>query len=108
MVYAKPHGPGGISIIDFASRKVTATWPIPGGGGPDMGKGSADGSHLWPSGRFDDDVYDIDTRTGAIIQIDVAREAHGLTVWPQPGRHSLGHTGNMRSGKARGPAPGGP
>jgi len=21
---------------------------------------------------------------------------HGLTVWPQPGRYSLGHTGNMR------------
>ena len=25
-----------------------------------------------------------------------AREPHGLTVWPQPGRYSLGHTGNMR------------
>jgi hypothetical protein len=23
-------------------------------------------------------------------------EPHGLTVWPQPGRYSLGHTGNMR------------
>jgi hypothetical protein len=26
----------------------------------------------------------------------VGREPHGLTVWPQPGRYSLGHTGNMR------------
>jgi hypothetical protein len=24
------------------------------------------------------------------------RKPHGLTVWPQPGRYSLGHTGNMR------------
>ena len=23
-------------------------------------------------------------------------EPHGLTVWPQPGRYSLGHTGNLR------------
>jgi hypothetical protein len=26
----------------------------------------------------------------------VGHEPHGLTVWPQPGRYSLGHTGNMR------------
>jgi hypothetical protein len=26
----------------------------------------------------------------------VGKEPHGLTVWPQPGRYSLGHTGNMR------------
>jgi YVTN family beta-propeller protein len=96
MVYSKPHGPGSISIIDFATRKVIGNWPIPGGGSPDMGNVSADGSHLWLSGRFDDVVYDIDIATGAIIQIDVGREPHGLTVWPQPGRYSLGHTGNMR------------
>jgi YVTN family beta-propeller protein len=96
MVFAKPHGRGSISVIDFATRKVVANWPIPGGGSPDMGNVSADGSHLWLSGRFDDVVYDIDIATGAIIQIDVGREPHGLTVWPQPGRYSLGHTGNMR------------
>ena len=28
--------------------------------------------------------------------IPVGTEPHGLTVWPQPGRFSLGHTGNMR------------
>lgn len=96
MVYAKPHGEGSISVIDFATRKVVANWPVPGGGSPDMGNVSADGSHLWLSGRFDDVVYDIDTATGNIIQIKVGREPHGLTVWPQPGRYSLGHTGNMR------------
>ena len=28
--------------------------------------------------------------------IPVGKEPHGLTVWPQPGRYSLGHTGNLR------------
>jgi hypothetical protein len=26
----------------------------------------------------------------------VGTEPHGLCVWPQPGRYSLGHTGLMR------------
>lgn len=48
------------------------------------------------SGRFDDVVYAIDTATGSVKSIPVGMEPHGLTVWPQPGRYSLGHTGNMR------------
>jgi len=28
--------------------------------------------------------------------IPVGLEPHGLAVWPQPGRFSLGHTGNTR------------
>ena len=92
----KPRGPGSISVIDFATRKVVADWPIPGGGSPDMGNVSADGKTLWLSGRFDDVVYAIDTATGAVKSIPVGKEPHGLTVWPQPGRYSLGHTGNMR------------
>lgn len=91
-----PHGKGSIAVIDFATDKVEHTWPIPGGGSPDMGNVSADGKQLWLSGRFDDVVYDIDTTTGAIKTIPVGKEPHGLTVWPQPGRYSLGHTGNMR------------
>jgi DNA-binding beta-propeller fold protein YncE len=92
----RPHGPGSISVIDFRTRQVVANWPIPGGGSPDMGNVSADGSRLWLSGRFDNVVYDIDTTTGAMTEIPVGEEPHGLTVWPQPGRYSLGHTGNMR------------
>jgi hypothetical protein len=46
--------------------------------------------------RFDNVVYAIDTSTGEVKTIKVDREPHGLTVWPQPGRYSLGHTGNMR------------
>jgi YVTN family beta-propeller protein len=95
-VYAPPKGKGSVSVIDFRTRRVETTWPIPGGGSPDMGNVSADGRTLWLSGRFDDVVYAIDTATGAVESIRVGKEPHGLTVWPQPGRYSLGHTGNMR------------
>jgi DNA-binding beta-propeller fold protein YncE len=96
LVHGPRHGKGSVSVIDFATRKVRATWPIPGGGSPDMGNVSADGKMLWLSGRFDDVVYAINTTTGAVKSIPVGMEPHGLTVWPQPGRYSLGHTGNMR------------
>jgi YVTN family beta-propeller protein len=95
-VHGQRHGKGSVSVIDFTSRKVVANWPIPGGGSPDMGNVSADGKALWLSGRFDDVVYVIDTTNGAVKSIPVGMEPHGLTVWPQPGRYSLGHTGNMR------------
>jgi DNA-binding beta-propeller fold protein YncE len=85
-----------VSVIDFASQKVVANWPIPGGGSPDMGNVSADGKTLWLSGRFDDVVYAFDTTTGQVRKINVGQEPHGLAVWPQPGRYSLGHTGIMR------------
>jgi YVTN family beta-propeller protein len=90
------HGKGSVSVIDFASRNVTANWPVPGGGSPDMGNVSADGRHLWLSGRYDHEVYRFDTSSGAVERVRVGREPHGLTVWPQPGRYSLGHTGNLR------------
>ncbi len=92
----KPHGPGSVSIIDFATRKVERTIPIPGGGSPDMGNVSADGRTIWLSGRYDREVYAIDIASGDVHKIPVGIEPHGLTVWPQPGRYSLGHTGNMR------------
>jgi YVTN family beta-propeller protein len=92
----KPHGPGSISVIDFATRKIDRTIPIPGGGSPDMGNVSADGKTLWLSGRYDREVYAIDIASGNVRKIPFGIEPHGLTVWPQPGRYSLGHTGNMR------------
>jgi YVTN family beta-propeller protein len=91
-----PRGKGSVSVIDFATRKVLATWPVPGGGSPDMGNVSVDGKTLWLSGRYDNVVYVVDTATGRMRSIPVGKEPHGLTVWPQPGRYSLGHTGNMR------------
>ena len=95
-IHGSPHGKGSVSVIDFAMRKVVATWPVASGGSPDMGNVSADGKTLWLSGRYDDVVYAFDTLTGEVKSIKVGAEPHGLAVWPQPGRYSLGHTGNLR------------
>ena len=95
-IHGMKSGPGSVSVVDFATEKVEANWPIPGGGSPDMGNVSADGKTLWLSGRYDNVVYAIDTTTGETKVIKVGLEPHGLAVWPQPGRYSLGHTGNMR------------
>ncbi len=95
-IQGRPGGKGSISVFDFATNKVTQSWPIPGGGSPDMGNVSKNGDYLWLSGRYDNVVYRIDTRSGNIDKIKVGIEPHGLTVWPQPGRYSLGHTGNLR------------
>ncbi len=89
-------GSGSIAVLDFASRRIVAVWPIPNGGSPDMGNISADGQTLWLSARYDGAVYAINTSDGAVKTIPVGGMPHGLTVWPQPGRYSLGHTGNMR------------
>ncbi len=89
-------GDGGVTVIDFATEKVVARWAVPGGGSPDMGNVSADGKYLWLAARYDDVVYRFDTGSGEVRQIKVGAEPHGLTVWPQPGRYSLGHTGNLR------------
>ena len=89
-------GNGGVTVIDFATEKVVARWAVPGGGSPDMGNVSADGKYLWLAARYDDVIYRFDTRNGDVKQIKVGAEPHGLTVWPQPGRYSLGHTGNLR------------
>jgi YVTN family beta-propeller protein len=90
-------GPGGVAVLDGHTLELRARWPVPGGGSPDMGNFTPDGRELWLGGRYDDEVYAFDTRTGALVaRIPVGRGPHGLTVWPQPGRFSLGHTGNMR------------
>ena len=89
-------GDGSVSVLDFATRKVIGNWTIPGGGSPDMGNLSPDGKWLWLSGRYDGVIYAFNTSDGAVTSIPVGGMPHGLTVWPQPGRYSLGHTGNMR------------
>ena len=95
-IHGKRKGPGSVTVIDFATNKVVTNWPVPGGGSPDMGNVSVDGKWLWLSGRFDDVVYRFDTSSGKVDQVVVGQEPHGLAVWPQPGRYSLGHTGNFR------------
>jgi YVTN family beta-propeller protein len=95
-IHGPPHGSGSVSVLDFARGVIVAQWPVPGGGSPDMGNVSADGSALWLSGRFDNVVYRFDTGSGTVTTIEVGQEPHGLAVWPLPGRYSLGHTGNLR------------
>jgi YVTN family beta-propeller protein len=95
-LYISNRGAGTVSVVSFATRKIIATWKIPGGS-PDMGGVSASGHVLWLSGRYDAAVYAIDTASGRLIQrIPVGNGPHGVCVYPQPGRYSLGHTGIMR------------
>jgi YVTN family beta-propeller protein len=90
-------GEGSVSVVDPTTDQVVANWTIPDGGSPDMGGVSADGTRLWLSGRYDAEVYVFDTATGALVgRIPTDPSPHGLAVWPQPGRYSLGHTGNTR------------
>ena len=96
-LYVTNRNAGTISVLSFATRKVVKTWMIPGGGSPDMGNVSADGKVLWLSGRYNAEVYAISTRTGRLLaRIRVGQGPHGLSVWPEPGRYSLGHTGILR------------
>ena len=96
-LYVSNRGEGSISLISFRTRHPVRKWHIPGGGSPDMGGVSADGQVLWLTGRYNADVYAISTRTGRLIKrIPVGAGPHGLSVFPQPGRYSLGHTGVFR------------
>jgi YVTN family beta-propeller protein len=96
-LYVTNRGNGSITVIDFATKKIVTTWRIPGGGSPDMGGVSPDGKVLWLSGRYNSVVYAISTVTGRLLaKIPVGVQPHGLCVWPQPGRYSLGHTGITR------------
>jgi YVTN family beta-propeller protein len=88
---------GTVSVVSFARQRVIATWRLPGGGSPDMGGVSADGRVLWLAGRYHAEVYAISTRTGRLLRrIPVGQSPHGLCVYPQPGRYSLGHNGVFR------------
>jgi YVTN family beta-propeller protein len=95
LLYITNRSEGTISVLDFATRKLVAKWHV--GGSPDMGGVSADGKVLWLSGRYNAKVYAISTRNGRVLaRIPVGYGPHGVCVWPQPGRYSLGHTGILR------------
>jgi YVTN family beta-propeller protein len=96
-LYVSNRAEGSISVISFRRRRMIAKWHLPGGGSPDMGGVSADGGALWLSGRYNAEVYEISTRNGRLLRrISVGSGPHGLCVWPQPGRYSIGHTGILR------------
>jgi DNA-binding beta-propeller fold protein YncE len=95
-LYVSNRGEGTISLISFRTRRPYRKWTIPHGS-PDMGGLSASGDVLWLSGRYNAEVYAIDTRSGRLLhRIPVGKGPHGLAVWPQPGRYSIGHTGILR------------
>ena len=86
---------GTISVIRFATNRIVATWQV--GGSPDMMQVSADGRFLWVSNRYDASVSVISTLNGHVLHtIAVGSEPHGLTLFPQPGRFSIGHNGVYR------------
>lgn len=96
LLYCSNRDEGTISVISFAEHKVVQKWTIPKGS-PDMGGVSANGKVLWLSGRYTREVYAIDTGDGHLLaRIAVGKGPHGLCVYPQPGRYSLGHTGILR------------
>ena len=96
-LYVTNRGAGTVSVLDLATRTVRATHSLPGGASPDMGNLSLDGTTLWLSSRYGSQIYALDLTTGrTTATVDVGRGPHGLTVYPQPGRYSLGHTGILR------------
>ncbi|HEX6471420.1 MAG TPA: hypothetical protein VF069_20125 [Streptosporangiaceae bacterium] len=97
VLYVSNRGEGSISLVSFTTRGAVKKWRLPGGGSPDMGGVSADGKVLWLSGRYHSVVYAISTKNGRLLaKIRVGGGPHGLCVYPQPGRYSLGHTGALR------------
>ncbi|MGH2597304.1 MAG: YncE family protein [Actinomycetota bacterium] len=86
---------GTISVIRFATNDVVATWSV--GGSPDMLQVSSNGRFLWASNRYDASVSVISTLTGRVLHtVAVGNEPHGITLFPQPGRFSVGHNGVYR------------
>jgi len=96
-LYISNRGEGSISVLDMTANKLVAKWWIPGGGSPDMGGISPDGTVMWWGGRYHSVVYAMSTVNGRLLaKIPVGDGPHGVCVFPQPGRYSLGHTGNFR------------
>ena len=58
---------------------------------------SADGRQLWVSNRFHGSVSVIDTTNGGVLAtIPTGAGAHGVSLFPQPGRYAVGHNGVYR------------
>jgi YVTN family beta-propeller protein len=96
-LFISNRGEGSVSVLDMTTNRLMAKWRIPGGGSPDMGGTSPDGTVMWWGGRYNGVVYAMSTVNGRLLaKIPVDSGPHGVCVFPQPGRYSLGHTGNFR------------
>jgi DNA-binding beta-propeller fold protein YncE len=95
VLYVTNGGGRTVSLISFARRREIGHWRLPAA--PDTAGVSASGGVLWVSAPSVNRVYAVSTRTGQVLhKILVGAGPHGLCVHPQPGRFSLGHTGNYR------------
>lgn len=88
--------PDGLTLY-VDEKDPVAIWRLPGGGSPDMGGVSTDGSALWLAGRYEARIYEISISDGHLIaEVRIPHDPHGRCVWSQRGRYSLGHTGDIR------------
>jgi DNA-binding beta-propeller fold protein YncE len=86
VLYVSNRVAGTISVLDFATKAIVGTWTT--SGSPDMMQVSPDGSQLWASGRFNGEVYVVDTRSSQVLQrIAVAHD--GRTI-ARGGKGDLG------------------
>ena len=96
-LYVTNRGEGTISVLSFATRQ----------GRRERGGSPAAGAPTWaasrPTARCSGSralqqrgLRDRHAHRAPLARIPVGAGPHGLCVWPQPGRYSLGHTGNMR------------
>lgn len=95
ILYVTNGGERTVSLVSFSLRRQIGRWRVPAA--PDAGGVSATGRVFWLSSRAGDAVYAISTRTGHVIRkVRTGPGPRGLCVHPQPGRFSLGNTGNYR------------
>jgi len=102
-LYISNRGEGAISVLDFATSRLVHDWRIRGSGSPDIGGISPDGTVMWWSGRYNGVIYAMSTVNGHLLAtIPVGAGPHGVCVFPQPGRYSLGHTGTSAEARDNG------
>jgi outer membrane protein assembly factor BamB len=88
-------GDDGVTLISFARQRRIGRWKTPVS--PGAAAVSGTGRILWLSARGTGAVYALNTRTGRTVrEVTVGARPRGLCLHPQPGRFSLGHTGNYR------------
>jgi DNA-binding beta-propeller fold protein YncE len=90
-------GHGSVTAVDVAARRVTARWRLPRGASPKPGGVSADGTALWLAAPAAGTVFALSTRTGHVQhEFKVGGRPVSVSVYPQPGRYSLGGTSHFR------------
>ena len=97
-LYATNRGEGSVSVISFRDpQRRREPGAFPAVAALTWAASPPTGRCYGSPGRYNGVVYAISTRSGRLLaKIPVGSGPHGLCVWPQPGRYSLGHTGILR------------